>query len=70
MALITDIQKQWKELLSDDANSYAVFNFQISLNIDAINMETRQLKVTELMDSLLYRGNAKQKLIMMNDGRH
>ena len=32
-----------EELLAADANSYDVFNFQISLNIDAINEETKAL---------------------------
>ena len=32
-----------EELLGVDANSYAEFNFQRSLNIEAINMETKQL---------------------------
>ena len=74
--------KTMGELLSVDTSNYALFDFQRSLNIEALKMETRQLerkahvfweipaihaKVTELMDSLSYSGNAKQKLIMMGD---
>ena len=70
------------ELWSVDANSHDVFNFQRSLNIEAINMETKLLyrkahlfweihaidaKVCEFMDSLSNSGDAKQKLAMTGD---
>ena len=63
-----------EELLSVDANSNDVFNFQRSLNIQAIKMETKLLdrkahlfweipaidaKVCEFMDSLADIGDAK-----------
>ena len=71
-----------EELLAIDPKSQNIFNFQQPLNIEAINMETRLLntkahlfweipvidaKVNGLMDSLLYSGDAKKKLIMTGD---
>ena len=71
-----------EELLVIDANSHDIFNFQRSLNIEAINMETRLLdrkahlfweipvidaKVNKLMDYLSYSGDAKKKLVMTGD---
>ena len=69
-------------MLEVDAANSDVFNFQRSLNIEAINNETKALdrkahlfweipaidaKVYNFMDSISISGDAKQKLVLRGD---
>ena len=71
-----------EQLLSIDGDSYDIFNFQRSMNIEAINKETKAIekkahmfweilvidsKIVTFMESISTSGDARRKLMMTAD---